>query len=519
MKAAFVVILSMLLSIAVFAQNGWTRKERQAFKEADFAFYQQDYATAFPVLSELYKVDSTYAPVSFELGVMLLDWKKDKVRALNLLGFAAEAGMAESWYHYGRALHANMKFMQAKKWFNKSLSVENSETPYESIKRGIEMTDRAIEAIAHPVDVNITNLGPGVNTKAREYVPIVTPDNQKLYFTSRRNDSTARLKDPNDDYYEDIYLAMSDSGQWGQVINLGQPINSETHDATVSISADGKTLILYRTNENLTGGDLYISQWKNGTWTRPVKLPAQINSEFQEASATLSPDKKTLVFSSNRPGGFGGKDLYRVRMLPNGQWSLPRNLGPSVNTPFDEDAPHFDIDGRTLYFASKGHSTIGGFDLFRTQLIDAEEWDLPENLGYPVNTVDDDIFLTVDAGGRRGYFSSIRPGGFGQDDLYSIDFVYRQQQLIVLLSEVLTVEGVPINAKVTVIDENSRQVHGIYRTNAGSGKFILVLNPLTHYKLLVEAEGYLMMTDDIFLDFPESLEETEVTLAPYMLSK
>ena len=348
---------------------------------------------------------------------------------------------------------------------------------------------------------------------------MVTPDNETLYFTSRRAGSTAQLKDPNGEFFEDIYRSVATEEGWSEVQNVGQPVNSETHDATVSISGDGNTMIIYRTNANLTGGDLYITQFKKGVWSTPKKLPSTINSDYQEASATLSPDKNTLYFSSNRPGGYGGKDLYRVRMLPNGQWSLPKNMGASINTAFDEDAPHMDIDGKTLYFASQGHATIGGYDLFRTQEIESDVWSTPENLGYPANTVDDDIFLSVDAGGRKGYFSSERPGGFGQQDLYQIDFIYRQQEQLVIKGETRAVNGLSLPGVITVIDENSKEVQGIYRSNTSTGKFILILHPMTEYKIVLEVEGYKPVSDDLLFRFPESAMEQEQTLAPYMFQR
>ncbi|WP_306640595.1 hypothetical protein [Sanyastnella coralliicola] len=518
MKATLITIACFFLLLATQAQEGWGRRERQAFKDADFAFYQGDYGLAYDNLEKLYKVDSTYLPVQYELGVILLDWKNDKKRALEMLSVPALADYKEAWFPYGRALHRNMRFEEAIDWFNRYLSSGDEAHDYREVQRHIQISKRAIEAISDPVDVSINNLGPKVNTEAKEYVPLVTPDNRQLYFTSRRGDSTARLKDPNGEYFEDIYQSTTGPQGWAEAVNLGQPINSETHDATVSITADGKTMILYRTNRNLTGGDLYITNLKNGKWTDPKKLPNQINSDYQEASATLSPDKRMLIFSSNRPGGYGGKDLYRVKMLPNGEWSLPRNLGPSINTPYDEDAPHLDVDGLTLYFASQGHSTIGGYDLFRVEMMEGETWSVPENLGFPANTVDDDIFLSLDAGGRRGYFSSARPGGFGEQDLYSIDFIYRQQQTLVIQSEVRSINGLPLSAVITVIDEKTREVQGIYRSNANTGKFILVINPLTSYKVVVESQEYETVSDELFFPFPEE-DEDEIKIAPYMLRR
>lgn len=502
-----------------FAQSNWSRLDRQNFRAARVALAQEDFAYVYNTLEPIYPKDTAFAPLNLALGIATLEWKNDKERALDLLGSAAAAGLHVARFHYARALHRSMRFTEAVDWYMYYLESNDEAISEQEVLRQIAISRRAHEAIAQPVDVRISNLGPDVNTEHNEYVPVITPDNQRLYFTSRRPDSTGGLKDPDGEYFEDIYRSKKTEQGWSEAVNIGPPVNTETHDATVSISADGRTMIIYRTNENLTGGDLYITNYQEGKWSEPEKLPASINSSHQEASATLSPDKNTLIFSSNRPGGYGGKDLYRVRRLPNGDWSLPRNLGPVINTPHDEDAPHLDVDGRTLYFSSNGHTTIGGYDIFKTTHSGGETWSVPENLGYPVNTVDDDLYLSLDAGGRTGYFSSARQGGFGQQDLYSVDFVYRRQVTIVVKGSVLDEEDIPIQATITVIDESTREVQGIYRTNRNNGRFIAVLHPVTQYKVLIEANGYDSVIDELIFPFPEEAGEYEQEFSPYILRK
>lgn len=502
-----------------FTQSNWSRQDRQDFRAARVALVQGDYAFVYNTLAPLHSKDTSFAPINLALGIATLEWKNDKERALDLLGNAAVSGIHSARYYYARALHRSMRFTEAIDWYMHYLESGDNAISEQEVLREIAISQRAQEAVARPVDVRIANLGPTINTEHSEHVPVITPDNKRLYFTSRRPDSTGGLKDPNGEYFEDIYRTDRNEKGWGEAVNIGAPVNTDTHDATVSISADGRTMVIYRTNENLTGGDLYITHRRDGKWTDPEKLPSTINSSHQEASATLSPDKNTLIFSSNRPGGYGGKDLYRVRRLPNGDWSLPRNLGPIINTPYDEDAPHLDVDGRTLYFSSNGHTTIGGYDIFKTTHQGGETWSVPENLGYPVNTVDDDLYLSLDAGGRTGYFSSARQGGFGQQDLYSVDFVYRRAVTIVVRGSVLDEEGTPIQASLTIIDESTREVQGIYRTNRNNGRFIAVLHPVTQYKVLIEANGYDSVIDELIFPFPEEADDYELEFSPYILRK
>ena len=167
-----------------------------------------------------------------------------------------------------------------------------------------------------------------------------------MFFTSRREGGVGNLKDPRDEYFEDVYVSTKNDGQWSEASNVGAPINSETHDATVGISANGNALLIYRTNENLSGGDLYMSELGSiDNWMTPKKLGPRVNSKYQEASASLASDEAVMYFSSNRPGGYGGKDLYMVKRLPIGEWGLPKNMGPNINSEHDEDAPFISSDG------------------------------------------------------------------------------------------------------------------------------------------------------------------------------
>jgi hypothetical protein len=514
---ATLFILWMLVTYSVSAQTGWSRQDKRDFDDADFAYYQEDYAFAFELLDPIFAKDSTYAPLNLRYAVCLIELGKDRDQARNLLAEAVEAGEVEALFHYARALHLHSEFDKALEYFTRYNQNTRKEMTPAQVERQVAMVKRARKMVAVPVDVEVYNAGPGVNTEWPEYVPLITADNETLYFTSRRPGSTAGLKDPNGAWFEDIYVSQKEDGEWLQASNVGQPINTETHDATVSISADGNTMIIYRTNRNLTGGDLYISENKRGSWTKPSKLDKRINSEYQEASASISSDGSTLYFSSNRPGGFGGKDLYRVKRLPNGEWSLPKNMGPNINTPFDEDAPFIDIDNNNLYFASNGHETMGGYDLFRSEDMGGEIWTTPENLGYPVNTVEDDIYLSIDAGGKRGYYSSTKSNGFGGLDVYHVEFIYRQNKNMVVKGEVINASGEAIKASITVIDEFTNEIQGVYNTNESTGKYIFVLHPLTPYRAIIEAEGYKSQDDELYFGIRDE-DDFEIDLTPFILS-
>lgn len=510
-------IFSMMIMYCVSAQSDWTRQDKRDYDDADFAYYQEDYAFAFELLHPLFEKDSAHAPLNLLYAVCLIELGKDRKLADRLLQKCVAAGEVEALFHYGRILHLQSEFDKALEHFTRYNQNSRKEISLESVERNIAMVKRAKKMVAEPVDVEVYNAGPGVNTEWKEYVPLITADNETLYFTSRRPGSTAQMKDANGEFFEDIYVSQKHDGSWSDATNVGQPINTETHDATVSISADGNTMILYRTNPNLTGGDLYISENIRGKWSKPVKLNDRINSAYQEASACISSDGSTLYFSSNRPGGFGGKDLYRVKKLPNDEWSLPKNMGPNINTKYDEDAPFIDFDNSTFYFASNGHETMGGYDLFRSEDMGREIWTTPTNLGYPVNTVEDDIFLSIDAGGKRGYYSSERNRGLGGLDIYHVEFIYRQNHNMVIKGQVINSNGEAVKASITLIDLFTYEIQGVYNTNSSNGKYVFILHPLTFYRAIIEADGYKSQDDELYFGLQDE-GEFEIRMSPYILS-
>ncbi len=257
----------------------------------------------------------------------------------------------------------------------------------------------------------------------------------------------------------------------------------------MACSRDGKELIVYRTSKDGFSGNLYITKAEDYGWGKLEKLSDMINSKHQEASASFGgPGENVLYFSSDKPGGYGGKDLYRVQKMPDGTWSEPFNLGPNINTEHDEDAPYVAADG-TLYFASKGHDNMGGYDIF-SSLPGNDGFTNPTNMGYPINTPADDIFFSMDASGKQGYFSSDRQGGFGLQDLYSVHFddsetvIYRGQ----LVSSNNSFEG---RATIRLIDGDRETQTMLFQTANEQNDFVLALEAGKDYTVIIEADGYL----------------------------
>jgi len=354
----------------------------------------------------------------------------------------------------------------------------------------IQQNKNAKIFMANPVEAFITNLGPAVNSEFPDYVPVLSLDESVLYFTSKRKNNTNDSVNANKTFFEDIYFSNYKDNSWQKAENLGSPINSKNNDACVALSPDGERMIVYRTSEDLISGDLYISRkGNNNTWQNPQKLPEIINSPYIESSACFSMDTSEIFFSSNRPGGYGGKDLYRIRKLPNQQWSQAYNLGPIINSPYDEDAPFLHPDGVSLYFSSKGHNSMGGYDVFLSLYeIETNDFSVPENLAYPINDINDDIFFVVSVDGKRGYYSSEKADSYGHTDIYKIDTRFKSKDIVVQTGTVL-LDSLPHRAKLSVYEMPGNQMQGIYSSNTNSGQFVLALSPFKTYRVLIEADG------------------------------
>jgi outer membrane protein OmpA-like peptidoglycan-associated protein/tetratricopeptide (TPR) repeat protein len=287
---------------------------------------------------------------------------------------------------------------------------------YNYLSKKLQECEIAQKLMASPVNAKIQNFGSVVNSKYHDYCPVFSFDEKKMVFTSRRKGSSNDNVTEDGDYFEDIYISYFENGAWKEPINLGKNVNTLGHDAAVSISADGNQIFIYR-DEN--GGDLYVTNNNNQEWSQPLPFSKKINTKYNESSLSMTADGQTIYFTSDKPGGYGGKDIYVSTLDKSGNWQTPTNLGPSVNTAFDDDAPFIHPDGVTLYFSSRGHQSMGGYDIFKTELT-AGKWQKPENLGYPINSTDDDIYFTISRDNKRGYFSSLKEEGLGETDIYTI---------------------------------------------------------------------------------------------------
>lgn len=370
----------------------------------------------------------------------------------------------------------------------------------------LDYCNRAKEAIQHPVNVTFKNLGKRINSEFPDYLPYLGRNEGLLVFTSRRKGTTGSTIDFDGYYASDIYLAEGKNGYFGKAKNAGNKLNTAGDEEVVGITPDGRGLLIYSDLGGQNYGDLSSTEeTKPLTYPEPKKLSAEINSSQLETSGTWSNDGTTLIFSSNREGGFGGLDLYMAKRLPDGSFAEPINLGGALNTDLDEDFPILSSDGLTMTFSSQGHSSIGGFDVF-TSLWDStrKAWSPPVNLGYPINTSGDEVSFWLSQDGAHGYMSAWRPEGLGDLDLYQVLFNDLAPEPSFLIGcQVIAGDSAKPNVRATVffVDRASADTIGIYTTRR-SGKFF-VYQPSGIYDVKIQCEGFEPFTQELYIGTDE----------------
>ena len=393
------------------------------------------------------------------------------------------------------------------------------------IYRQIQMCENGKQLIKTPVQIDITNLGPSINSQYADYGPVLSADEREMIFTSSRPETTGGLTDPFDGaYHEDIYIATKKDSTWLPAANIGTHINTSGHDASISLTPDGQQLLIYRFNSAIFSSEdegLLLSQLNGTEWSEPKKLIGEINSKAWEPSACLINNGSFIIFSSNREGGFGGLDLYIAKKLANGEWAKPINLGSSINTQYDEDSPFLHPDGQTLYFSSNGHNSIGGFDMFYSKPVSPDtltKWIKPVNLGYPLNTGHDEIHFTLSSDGKRIYFSSIRKEGYGDKDIYFATVENSEVKDVLVIVGVIqdSLSKAPVNAQIEVINTENNQVIGVYNSNKTTGKYIMVLPEGGRYKIVINSDNYKVCDDFITTKELNGYQEIEsnINLCP-----
>jgi len=498
-------VITILVIIGLFGSHltiGQAVNTKKLSKAADKAWREKKYEEAFPLYVDLTKInpkDSTnfyYAGKCALLSVFPTKAEPYFEKAV----LSMKKPPAEWIFDYARSLHINYKFDKAIKQYELA---DPEHTIRGTIARYISECINGKNYLANPVQAKIFNLGKGVNSSNHEYLPQITADLRHLYFTSRRKGTTGGGNAADGLPYEDIYVAQNSGGVFSGVVQLPEPINSRDNDASIGLSADGQTLFIYK---GRNGGDIYISKFDGKHWSRPLQF--EYNTEFLETSASVSPDGKSLFFVSDRAGG---KDIYICRRSISGRsWMSPQRMNGNINTLEDEESPQMHADGKTIYFSSRGHKSMGGYDIYRCELNTKGVYSNPVNLGYPINTTLDDLYFSLSADGRTGFFSSERPEGMGGQDIYTIAMPPMAAPSLALLKGVVKDEatGSPTLATITITDNEANEKISVSETDASDGTFAIPLPSGKNYGITIEKDGRLFYSDNI--NFPEGAGFQEI---------
>jgi tetratricopeptide (TPR) repeat protein len=390
-------------------------------------FNENNMRGAMLIYREVLQSDANNAAALYGTSECYYNLKKYKL-ALEYLNkaLAVEHDVSsESEFFRGQIYHRTAKLDDAITAFDAFLAKEKSSTyEYELATQYRLQCLYAKEMMKKPVEVTIENMGNLINSRYDEYTPSISADGNTIVFTARRNDTKGGRMDEAGDYkyFEDIYYSERDeeTGEWSQSTAVEGDLNTETYDAVLSIFPSGNGMFVYKNTVSSTG-DIYFSEYRPGTkeWSAAQKMPRPINTSYFEGSISMTADGNTVYFVSERPEGEGQGDIY-VSTKKGESWSSPKNLGVVVNTDLDEKFVFIHPNGKTLFFSSNGHQTLGGYDIFKTEYVNGE-WSVPINLGYPINTVNEESTFSLTKDNKTLMIAAEYDDSFGERDIYRID--------------------------------------------------------------------------------------------------
>ena len=480
-SAFLLLVLSLFTGLQVQAQGS------QALYRAEKLYEIGNYEQALPAYLKLLDEGEDTPYLQYKIGASYIEQSEfgQKIKALEHLKKAkTEAGNlpAHFWLAYGDALQLNnlpQEALEAYATYAKQAKDSKAVAKAEERKAQAQL---AIELMGNPKSISLSIPSASMNSEFTEYNPVVSADERVMAYTQLKNAGSRSAT-------EQILIMTRDGNNWSEP----QPFKVGNFNAgTAGISADGQTMLIYL--QDNTGGNLYAVQRKGNNWGQPQKLEGDINSRYTETTASISADGRKIYFASDRPGGYGGLDLYVTELEGNGRWGRAINLGAEVNTPADEDAPYIHPNGKTLFYTSNGKLSIGGNDILRTDFV-AGKWQLGKNLGYPLNTVANESYLTVTADGSRAYFSSDRPGGKGEQDVYMFTMPEEDRNIPLTMMKGRILAGEeekPVPTQIYVVDvQTGNKLDYVYNPDPETGNYLIILPPGRNYDLVVKAEGYL----------------------------
>ena len=549
MKIQFLLLVAICtLSSSLYSQKEINEKGsfREKFEAANSLMEDNLFEFAKDIWLELVKEEPENSNINYKTGYCLLKSANNKKDAFKYLHFAktnineryspldhsVTTSPVEVFYYLGKSFHLNYQPDSAIFYFNKFIELSSKKHFLKEIVfHDIKQCEIAVKQLLKPKNYKLENIGDKINSSYSDFSPVITADESAIFFTSRRlrtdtnQVSNEGIYSPQDGkHFEDVYVSYKNfkTNEWDtpELADFNRPTSNQ---ASVSVSADGQFLYFYK-DDNQGNGDLYISERDEINYGSPRKLDA-INSDAWETHVTTSIDGNTMYFVSDREGGYGGRDIYRLVKLPNGEWSQALNIGPPLNTPFDEDSPFLHPDGKTFYFSSNGEESMGGFDIFHSELNAEGKWTIPINMGYPLNTVEDDLYFTTNADGKNGYYASSHEGGYGEKDIYKVVLEDKESEPLAILKGYIDpgdLDQIPAGIVIWVYDltegaDNLLQ----YTPNRRNGSYVFSLIPCHEYLVEYTQNEEIFYTTEFKLPCESNYQEINkvITIGGIPLSK
>ena len=429
LQASCAVALTAAMANPAAAQS--TRKD---LKTGNKFFEQDNYRAALPYYEKVLAKDPNNAKALFNAGISYMSFDKEKASDYIYKAQKIKPKVDKSVeYWLGRVDHLNYNFDEAVAHFQAyNATLKKNDQRKEELAQLIQHSKNAKVQFNSPKDIFVKNLGPTINTQYSEHSPVISSDDKVLIFTSRGeavtgasgkvSDSKNKSIAADGEYYEDIFeTTRIDDENWQKPRSLSGVLNGKGHDASTQLFDNDTKLLMYRNDNN---GDIFVSDKSGGDWGVPKPLDGNINSKAYEGDAFITPDGLTLVFATGKYAEDGTLDLFQSTRVVGGDFGPAKSLGANINTKYDDDSPFMSKDGKTLYFSSRGHNTMGGYDIFKSEYDEAgRKWGPAQNMGYPINTPDDDSYYRLSPDGSYAYLSSYRIGGYGEKDIYTINYI------------------------------------------------------------------------------------------------
>ena len=484
---------------------------------ADNYFSQGNYPKALHMYLALHKKNPEVVEFNYRIGICYLKTFGHKVDAIPFLEFVTGHQKFENdtWSYLGQAYQYALRFDEAISAYATFKLKADKDAKIEADRRISQCINGKI-LTANPLNVTFSNAGREINSDYSDYYPFVTSDESMIVFTSRRKGNTGSTQLEMDGYYaSDVYVSNSVRGNFQKAKGAGPLVNGNYDEQCTSLSSDGQLMTLY-VDDIISAGDIYMTTYSKNAFEKIEKLVDNNKGEYLhinggfETAGSFSPDGNSFFFASDRSNSNGGTDLYIVRKLPaDFGWGEPINMGPVINTSYNEDFPFMAPDGKTLYFSSEGHNSMGGYDLFVTVYnSESKTWSVPRNIGFPVNSPGDDRSICFTENNRVAYISSDRPGGYGELDIWRIVFNEVQNKTFTIITGRIELPDTSIakaDVEMMVVMAGTGEDYGIYRPNPKTGHYVMALPP-GKYALTINAPGCKLYSETLIV-FDIGLQE------------